>query len=169
MRSASLLTWLARHYDVDLITFREPRAADPANHVPSKLVRRLHVIDLPAHARHVLARAAQLRRLARGVPPLMDRFAGFGQNITAATRGERYEIAMIEHFWCAPYVEEVSSVSDTTVLDLHNIESVLHGRSAESDAQTMSRWPHRAFQNFCRKLEEKWLPRYSCLLTTIPE
>lgn len=168
MRSASLLNGLARHYDVDLIAFREPRAAHPGEHLPSGLVRRLHIVNLPPHARHTLARAARnAGRLVRRVPPLIDRFAGFGGDIAAATRGEHYEVAIVEHFWCAPYVEEAAAVSDTTILDLHNIESVLHARcaSADSGSAGASRWPHRAFQNICRKLEEKWLPRYTYLLT----
>src|ERR1022692_4736250 len=126
LRSASLLNFLARGYAVDMIAFREPRAADPREHLPPGLVRRLHVVELPPHARHALARAARnAGRLARPVPPLMDRFAGFGGPIVAATRGQRYEIAVIEHFWCAPYWEQAAAVSDATILDLHNIESVL--------------------------------------------
>ncbi len=164
MRSASLLNFLAGRYAVDMIVFREPRAADPREHLPPGLVRRLHVIDLPPHARHPLARAARnAGRLARRVPPLMDRFAGFGPQIAAATRGQRYEVAIVEHFWCAPYWEQVAAVSDSTSLDLHNIESVLHARCAQagSGAQAVA---HRAFQNVCRKLEEKWLPRFTHLL-----
>ena len=44
MRSASLLNFLARGYAVDMIVFREPRAADPRDHLPAGLVRRLHVV-----------------------------------------------------------------------------------------------------------------------------
>jgi glycosyltransferase involved in cell wall biosynthesis len=157
MRSASLLNFLACHYAVDMIAFSEP-------HLPAGLVRRLHVIDLPRHARHTLARAARnAGRLARRVPPLMDRFAGFGDQIAAATRGQRYELAVIEHFWCAPYWEQAAAVSDATILDLHNIESILHARCAltERGAQALS---HRVFQHICRDLEEKWLPRFTYLL-----
>lgn len=167
LRSASLLNFLARGYAVDMIAFREPRAADPREHLPPGLVRRLHVVELPPHARHALARAARnAGRLARRVPPLMDRFAGFGGPIAAATRGQRYEIAVIEHFWCAPYWEQAAAVSDATILDLHNIESVLHARCAlaGSGAQALARLAHRAFQKICRDLEEKWLPRFTYLL-----
>jgi len=164
MRSASLLNFLARRYAVDMIVFREPRAADPRPHLPPDLVRRLHVVQLPPHARHTVARAARnAGRLARRVPPLMDRFAGFGGQIAAATRGQRYEIAVIEHFWCAPYWEQAAAVSDATILDLHNIESVLHARCAlaEGGAQALA---HRVFQGICRNLEEEWLPRFTHLL-----
>jgi polysaccharide biosynthesis protein PslH len=166
MRSASLLNFLARHFAVDMIMFREPRAADPRALLPHGLVRRLHVVNLPPHARHPLARAARnTGRLARRVPPLMDRFAGFGGQIAAATHGERYEIAVIEHFWCAPYWEQAAAVSDATILDLHNIESVLHARCAatENGVQALA---HRAFQSICRNLEGEWLPRFNYLLTS---
>jgi polysaccharide biosynthesis protein PslH len=113
-----------------------------------------------------LARAARnAGRLARRVPPLMDRFAGFGAQIAAATRRQRYDLAVIEHFWCAPYWEQAAAVSDMTILDLHNIESVLHARCALAGkgAQAVA---HRAFQNICRNLEEKLLPRFTYLLAT---
>ena len=157
MRSASLLNWLARHYAVDMIAFSEP-------HPPAGLVRRLHVVDLPPHAHHTLARAARnAGRLMRRVPPLMDRFAGFGSQIAAATRGQRYDLAVVEHFWCAPYWEQAAAVSDATILDLHNVESVLHARCAQA-ARGPQAWVYRAFQNICRNLEEKWLPRFTYLL-----
>ncbi len=164
LRSASLLHFLARHYAVDLITFREPLAADPRRHLPPGLARSVQVIELPLHARHTLARAARnASRLARGVPPLMDRFAGFGAQVAAATSGRRYDIAVIEHFWCAPYWEQASAVGAATVLDLHNVESVLHQRCAATGhgAQALA---HRVFQNRCRNLEEEWLPRFTYLL-----
>ena len=165
LRSASLLNFLARGYAVDMILFREPRAADPRVHLPPGLVQRLHILELPAHARHALARTARnAGRLARRVPPLMDRFAGFGGPIAAATRGRRYELAIVEHFWCAPYWEEAAAVSDATILDLHNIESVLHARSAATAPQAFERLAHWGFQSICRNLEEKWLPRFTYLL-----
>lgn len=164
MRSASLLHFLAREHAVDLITFREPRAADPRELIPSGLTRSVQVIDLPAHSRSALARAARnAGRLARRVPPLMDRFAGFGAQVAAATQGRRYDMAVIEHFWCAPYWEQAAAVSNITILDLHNIESVLHERCAatENGAAALA---HKAFQNICRKLEEEWLPKFTYLL-----
>jgi polysaccharide biosynthesis protein PslH len=169
LRSASLLNFLAREYAVDLIVFREPHAEDPALHLPAGLARRLHVVDLPANSRHALARAARnAGRLARRVPPLMDRFAGFGDQIAAATRGRHYDLAVIEHFWCAPYWEQAQAVSDATLLDLHNIESVLHERCArdETGSQALA---HRAFQTICRSLEEEWLPRFTYLMAASEE
>ena len=165
LRSASLLHFLARNHVVDMIAFREPRAADPGDYLPSGLVRRLHVVDLPAHARHPLARAMRnAGRLARQVPPLVDRFAGHGDRIAAAIHGQRYDLAVIEHFWCAPYVEQIARISGATILDLHNIESVLHASyaAAAGAAQAIA---HRRFEKACRQLEQHWLPRFTWLLT----
>src|ERR671912_469891 len=72
MRTASLLHYLAKTYDIDLITFREPGQPDPRSALPQGLIRRITVIDLPVHSKRALARATRnLGRLARGVPPLI--------------------------------------------------------------------------------------------------
>ncbi|MFN7992163.1 MAG: glycosyltransferase [Bryobacteraceae bacterium] len=163
MRTASLLSFLAAHHAVDLIVFREPGADDPRAHLPAGLVRRVDVIKLSKHARNTWARSVRnAGRLVRGIPPLMDRFAGFEDAIAAAIQGERYELGIIEHFWCAPYLEQIAEVCHTTVLDLHNIESVLHERCAnEGGIEGMA---HRVFSSRCRSLEEKWLSRFACVL-----
>ena len=46
--------------------------------------------------------------------------------IARAISGTRYDLGVIEHSWCAPYLEQLSPVCARTVLDLHNVESVLH-------------------------------------------
>jgi len=169
MRSASLLHFLARGYEVDLIVFREPRANDPRLDLPQGLVRAVHIVDLPGHSRHALVRASRnAGRLARRVPPLMDRFAGFGDQIARATSGQHYELAVIEHFWCAPYWPQAAAVSEATILNLHNVESILHERCArdETGPQALA---HRAFQSVCRALEQEWLPRFTHLLAPSEE
>src|SRR5271157_5708492 len=78
LRTASLLEYLGRHYALDLIVFQQPGAAEPASLLPAGLVRQVTVIPLPATRRDPVARAVRNAvRLARGVPPLVDRFAGF--------------------------------------------------------------------------------------------
>src|SRR5260370_1108796 len=57
LRSASLLEYLARRYDVDVIVFRQPGAPDPAGLIPRRLTRSVTVLDLPAHRRSFAARA----------------------------------------------------------------------------------------------------------------
>ena len=166
LRSASLLEYLARRYDVDVIVFRQPGAEDPSRLFPPGTARRVHVLGLPHHRNNPLSRAVRNSgRLARGVPPLVDRFAGFADRMAALVRGQRYRVAAIEHFWCAPYWEQVAPVSSRTVLDLHNIESVLHERCARTEGGPGA-LAHEMFCRSARDHEAQWLPRYDCLLTT---
>ena len=118
-----------------LLVFRQPGADDPAkSHTAGLVAAHLAVIDLPANRRTAAARAARnALRVARRVPPLVDRFAGFGARGGGARQGRRYDIGIVEHFWCAPYLEQLAAVCGRTVLDLHNVESVLHQRCAAAD------------------------------------
>jgi glycosyltransferase involved in cell wall biosynthesis len=166
LRSASLLEYLGRHYDVDIIVFRQPGAPDPASLIPVRLVRRVTVLELPPNRRGFAARALRnAGRVVRRTPPLVDRFAGFSAQIARALSGARYDLGVIEHSWCAPYLEQVSPVCTRTVLDLHNVESVLHGRCAEAEGRATAT-AHRVFQRASRELERAWLPRFSLVLTT---
>jgi glycosyltransferase involved in cell wall biosynthesis len=117
------------------------------------------------HRRDSISRAVRnAERLARGTPPLIDRFAGYADRIATFLRGRRYQVAVVEHFWFAPYWQEIAPVSAKTVLDLHNIESALHARcaNAERGAQALA---HSIFRQSARELEAHWLPRYDILLT----
>lgn len=161
MRSASLLEYLARRYRVDAIVFRQP---GETMEIPAGLLHELHAIELPPHARHFPARVVRNAvRMARRVPPLVDRFAGFGPRIAGILAGHSYELAVIEHFWCAPYWEQVSQVSRRTVLDLHNIESVLHNRCGAVE-QFPASLAHRWFYKPCTQMERRWWPKFSSLL-----
>jgi glycosyltransferase involved in cell wall biosynthesis len=164
MRTGGLLHYLAKRYDVDLLVFREPGARDPAETIPPSLVRRVQAIELPYHSKSSAARARRnALRFLRGVPPLVDRFAGFGSAVAALLGNRRYALAVVEHFWCALYVERLARAADRTVLDLHNVESVLHSRCAVSE-----RWAeavaHRWFATRSRALERRWLPRFDLVL-----
>lgn len=166
LRIASLLEYFAQRYTLDVITFREPQKPDPGAAFPAGIARHIHVIDLPYHRKDRTARIARnTARLARGVPPLVDRFAGFEQCVSAFLGGRRYDIAVIEHFWCAPYWTQLAPHAQRTVLDLIDIESILHGRCAGAE-----RWPvafaHQWFSNCYRKLEAQWFPHFDILLAT---
>jgi glycosyltransferase involved in cell wall biosynthesis len=166
LRSASLLEYLARRYDVDVIVFRQPGAPDPAGLIPNRLTRSVTVLDLPAHRRSLAARALRnAGRVVRRVPPLVDRFAGFSAAIARAVGGGHYDIGVIEHSWCAPYLEQLSPVCSRTVLDLHNVESVLHARCAATEGGATAA-AHRVFQGVSEKLERALLPRFSLVLAT---
>ena len=169
IRSASLLEYLGSRYAVDVIVFREPGNADPARSIPARLIKEVLVLDLPHHSRAPLARVARnMGRFLRGTPPLNDRFSGFAAEMSGFLRGRRYDLAVIEHFWCAPYWEQIAPHAGVMVLDMHNLESVLMSRSAE----TLS-WPAAcAFRRFAEaslKLEHQWLPRFSLLLAASNE
>jgi len=164
LRTASLVEYLGRHYALDLIVFRQPAAAEPASLLPAGLVRRVTEIALPASRRGPAARAVRNAiRLARAVPPLVDRFAGFERRVEQALAGRHYEIGVIEHSWCAPYLEQIAPACGRTVLDLHNVESVLHARCARVEGGAVG-LAHRIFGEASARLEAEWLPRYSEVL-----
>ena len=164
LRTASLLEYLSRNYRVDLIVFRQPGAPHPMLQIPDGKIDRLVVFDLPANGRGFTARAwRNASRLSREIPPLVDRFGGFETQLRDAIAGRRYEIGIIEHFWCAPYLSVMAESCARVVLDLHNIESVLHQRCAEADGPFQG-MAHRVFRSACRELERIWLPRFSEVL-----
>jgi glycosyltransferase involved in cell wall biosynthesis len=75
---------------------------------------------------------------------------------------------VIEHFWCAPYYDQVAPSCACTVLDLHNIESALHQRCALTEntagGARLTTWAHRVFERASLDLERHWLPRFSHVL-----
>ena len=180
-RTASLLHYFARFAEVDLILISESGA--PAL-LPQGLVRSQKVISLPRHNRGLIARYVRnASRALRRVPPLIDRLSGLSAPIERAIReligneGRVYDFGIVEHFWCAPYVDLLSSCCKRTVINLHNIESVLHNRYSGSGdgfsngvnsviGEKLIRAGQRRFAAASRKLESDLLPRYSAVLTT---
>jgi polysaccharide biosynthesis protein PslH len=161
LRTACMLEYLARHYALDVIVFREPGAPDPAATIPSTLVRSVQVIDLPFHSKSMPARLSRnLDRFRRSIPPLMDRFGGFPLNIA-----RRYDLAVIEHFWCAPYMKALRAHCARIALNLHNIESVLLQRSAGAQS-LIGRRLLNEFAAASRRLESELLPQFDTLLVT---
>ena len=165
-RVASLLHYFASFAEIDLILISE--SGRPAL-LPPGVVRRQSVIPLPKHGKGLVERYLRnARRAVTGVPPLIDRLAGLEHAIEAAIAGRRYDIGLIEHFWCAPYVAPLSRVCTRTVLDLHNVESVLHKRCASVSRGVIAAG-HARFAGMSQRLEAEWLPRYSLILATSPE
>jgi polysaccharide biosynthesis protein PslH len=74
-----------------------------------------------------------------------------------------YELAVIEHFWCAPYVGMLKPKSRRVVLDLHNVESVWLERAAAVESglarAAAARWARR-----CRELEDELLGVFDVVL-----
>ncbi len=153
MRSAALLEYLRQRFEVDVVTF--------AAGVPGAMR-----IALPNHSRSAAAKAwRNARRFALGRPPLLDRYSGFGAELGALVAGRSYDVAVIEHFWCAPYAEILRPLARRLVLDLHNTESDLARTFADSVA-----WPRsamsRRFARYYERLERKWLPYFDAVLAT---
>jgi polysaccharide biosynthesis protein PslH len=164
LRTASLLHYLALTHDVDLLVFRQPGAPHPEASLPAGLLRRLFVLDLPAHGHSLAARTLRnAARLARRAPPLMDRFSGFEGAIAHHLEDRRYDLGVVEHFWCAPYWQQLGPHCARTVLNLHNVESELH-RSCAGEAGGAAGFAHSVFGRACQNLERDWLPRYSRVL-----
>ena len=164
LRTASLLEYLSHNYQVDLIVFRQPAAPDPRTLIPSGRVREVFVLDLPANSRTGLARVVRNAvRVGRGVPPLVDRFSGFAAAIARVLSGSHYDLGIIEHFWCAPYLDQIGPVCRRTVLNLHNVESILHARCAATEPGAQG-FAHRVFEHASLELERSLLPRFSELL-----
>jgi glycosyltransferase involved in cell wall biosynthesis len=165
-RIASLLHYFARFAEVDLILISD--SGTPAL-LPPGLVRSQHVVPLPQHSRGLLARYVRnAGRAIRGVPPLIDRVSGLGSLIEQAIAGRTYDFGVAEHFWCAPYIEQLRKCCETTILDLHNIESVLEDRCA-TVSTGLVRAGHRRFASASRKLEADLFPRFSRVLATSKE
>ncbi|MDW8131319.1 MAG: glycosyltransferase [Bryobacterales bacterium] len=154
---------------MDLLLFREPGQPDPRAALPRAGFRRVLVLDLPPHAHHWAARLVRnLRRMLRGRPPLNDRFDGFAGTIARWVQGHHYELALIEHFWCARYAETLRAVARRLVLDMHNVESELYRRLAESERPPL-RPVFRRFQRCLLRLEQRWLPAFDLVLAASPE
>jgi glycosyltransferase involved in cell wall biosynthesis len=146
LRSFSLLTYLRSKYEVETVTF-----------------------PLRRHSKHVLARAwRNAWRLARGVPPLFDRFAGYEAEIETQLRHESYSAAVVEHFWCASYARLLRRYSDYLVLDLHNVESEL-ARTHARAARWPESWISGQFARDYLHLERSWLPEFNAVLAASSE
>lgn len=162
-RTASLLHYFARFAAVDLILISEN--GQPAL-LPPGLVRSQTIVPLPVHRKGLAARYLRnASRVLRGVPPLIDRLSGLEASIARVTTGRSWDLGIVEHFWCAPYADQLKAVCGRTMLDLHNIESVLHRRCGAVEHGLVAAG-HRRFAKLYEKLEAAYLPRYSLVLAT---
>ncbi len=159
LRSASIFEYLEAHHAVDAIAWRGDFAPIA---IPG--ARDLLILDLPHHSRTDLARGVRnLRRVATGSPPLVDRFSGFDDRIAEWLQGRHYETALVEHFWCAPYARVLRPHVDRLVLDLHNVESALSAGRAASEPFPLSA-TFRRFASAFEDLEREWLPQFDDVL-----
>jgi glycosyltransferase involved in cell wall biosynthesis len=166
LRSASLLEYLSRRFSVHAIVFREPGDPDPELAVPAGRVDKMDVVNLPYHSKQPLARILRnTSRIVRNRPPLLDRFSGFEDVIAARIAGQHYDVAIIEHFWCAPYVTQLRPCSKEVILDLHNIESVWHQSLAPGESPARA-FALRRFATASVALERRLFPKFDRLLVT---
>ncbi len=162
-RTASLLHYFSARAEVDLAFISE--TGKPAE-LPPGLIRSQYAIPLPRHSKNLAARYARnARRAVLAMPPLIDRFSNLENQIETFLAGRHYDLGIIEHFWCAQYIEIMQGRCSTTVLNLHNIESVLHERSAEVSGGLV-RAGHMRFAAASRRLEADLLPRFPLVLAT---
>jgi glycosyltransferase involved in cell wall biosynthesis len=166
IRSASLLEYLARKFAVHGIVFQQPGAPLLADALPPGLLDRVDVVDLPFHSTGPLPRALRnASRLARNRPPLLDRFSGFEPTIDKFVSGQQYELAVVEHFWTAPYADVLRPHTKRLWLDLHNVDSAWHDSMADSE-QGLAGLAFRRFAHAVLEFERRWLPRFDDILTT---
>jgi glycosyltransferase involved in cell wall biosynthesis len=145
LRSASLLEYLRTKYDVTVAGF-----------------------TLPYHSKHFAARVWRNgARFLRGVPPLIDRFAGFEDQLGPVLQ-RRYRVAVIEHFWCAPYAAAIRPHADVLALDMHNVESELSAGHARA-TRGLEAAVHRRFAAAYQELERAWLPKFDVVLAASEE
>lgn len=141
MRSASLLAYLQAKYEVTVAGFA-----------------------VPHHSKSPVARIWRNGwRFLRGAPPLIDRFAGFEAQLDPVLNGRMYPVAVIEHFWCAPYAAALRPQCERLVLDLHNIESEL-ARTHALATRGLASIAGRRFAAAYRALEREWIPKFDLVL-----
>ncbi len=139
LRSESLLQYLRRDYDVDIVTF-----------------------TLREHSKSLASRVTRNAiRLLKNAPPLFDRYSGYEDQLPQGP----YDLAVVEHFWCASYADALRTRASRLVLDLHNIESELAATHARS-VTGPKRWASERFAAMYRSLEQEWLPKFDTLLVT---
>lgn len=158
-RIASLIEYFAaRGWAVDLLTFVPCQA-------PTEFVREVFCVPLPENGRSLASRVMRnAGRLARGVPPLIDRLAGFDASMRAVLGGRRYDLAVLEHFWVAPYVDLIRGYAERVWCDLHNIESRFFRTMAAASGPGAA-WAHGRFARLSEKLEAELLPKFDgCLV-----
>lgn len=107
-------------------------------------------------------------RWVRNRPPLIDRFSGFESQIATAVGREDYDLAVVEHIWCAPYIRQIRPQARRVLLDAHNIESVWHERVAQTGG-ILQAAAFRRFAGACRRFERRWLPQFDAVIVTSEE
>jgi glycosyltransferase involved in cell wall biosynthesis len=163
-----LLHFLTQRFAVHLITFIDEHSPNPEPELPRGLVDSITSIHLPHHDRSAFSRAYRnTGRLLRGQLPLTDRFCQeqSQRRVELAIADKRYAVAVIEHFWCARYVELLRKRAEFVVLNLHNVESVLHEHCARTEPFP-HKVGHRFFRRTAQRMERELLAEFDLVLVT---
>ncbi|MDX2149764.1 MAG: glycosyltransferase [Bryobacteraceae bacterium] len=164
VRTASIVEFLARRYEVDMALFRVEGEPDVRWTFPQHLLRRAEWIDLPRSSKAAGHRAVRnLWRAFRGRAPLVDRFAGFQAKLAQLTESYHYRLAVFEHLWTAPYASVLAGRCQRLVLDLHNVESRLYETHAAAEPFPYSALS-TAFAKASARVERDWLHRFHVIL-----
>ena len=131
--------------------------------------RSVHVLDLPRHSKSTQARGRPQWHPAFAQPAsVAGSLLGFGAIVSATVNGRQYNVGIIEHFWCAPYVDQLRASCRKLVVDLVDVESLWHQRMAGTKFGGRSCGPSEVCRAPIADLETKLLPRFDEVLVTSP-
>lgn len=166
LRSGSILSHLSERYEITAIHFRQVGDPDPAGEYPAGVLRRSLLVRLPFHSKGTVAKIRRnVWRAAMGVPPMVDRFRGHEREVAQFLAGEKFALAVVEHFPLAQYAPLLRPLAAQLVLDLHNVESE-YFRALAAVSPSQHRFFLRRFANANEALERRWLERFDLVLTT---
>jgi polysaccharide biosynthesis protein PslH len=75
------------------------------------------------------------------------------------------DLIILGHTILAPAIEAAADMNVPTIIDTHNVESLLSKRIAEQQRNLLARWAGKAHALYLRRFEEYWLPRFSAIWT----
>jgi glycosyltransferase involved in cell wall biosynthesis len=166
LRTASIIEALAPQFQLTAIHYQLAGDPDPATLYPPHLLHQSHTLPLPQHDKSTLPKILRnLKRALRGIPPLVDRFAGHEAALQQILNNQHYDLIWVEHFWAATYAPLLKQHASKLVLNLHNIEHAYY----DSLAATSPLHHRPLFQHFAknaRGYEAQLLPHFHLLLTT---
>jgi polysaccharide biosynthesis protein PslH len=165
LRTASVLEYVARRYRTDVLVFHAG-PGDLHGLFPAGLVKSVSTIPLQRHwTVKVPYRLRDWAKALGALPPLYRSFQDREREIAAAIGVREYDLCVIEHSCCAHYLDTVRSRCRRTVLDLHNLDSLLLDRSAGA-ASGIAKAANRRWAAAARRWEARWLDRFDDVLVT---
>lgn len=166
LRTASIIEGLASQFELTAIHYRLSGEPDPATHYPPKLLKSSYTLELQQHSKSTIPRIFRnLNRALRGIPPLVDRFAGQEAAIHRILQNQHFDLIWVEHFWAAAYAQLLKQHCRKLVLNLHNVEHAYYDSLANS-SPLLHRSLLQHFARNARQYEARLLPFFDLLVTT---